>query len=347
MGHFSHTIGICRLPCQVVCLLLLATAVLTGCSASNGGEELVVYSSRTSSLVQPLLEQYAEQTGTDIRVRYASTASIVGTLLEEGENSPADVIYLAEPSGWGVLAAERVPTNLPDRLLEKVDPRFRSPQGEWVGTSGRSKVIVYNTENIDPDLDLPQSIMDFTDSKWRGRIGWAPTHGEWQISLTAIRLLRGEEAARQWLEGIIANEPRTYPNLISIVRAAASGEVDVGFVNHYYVPRYMEEEGEEFGARNHYLGQGDPGAVIDVAGVAIHRSTDVPGAAENFVEYLLGAEAQQYFAQETHEYPVSAGVAAAGDLPPLNSLDPPLIDLSDLGDLQGTLDLLRGSGAIP
>jgi iron(III) transport system substrate-binding protein len=87
--------------------------------------------------------------------------------------------------------------------------------------------------------------------------------------------------------------------------------------------------------------------VIDVAGVAIHRSTDVPGAAENFVEYLLGAEAQQYFAQETHEYPVSAGVAAAGDLPPLNSLDPPLIDLSDLGDLQGTLDLLRGSGAIP
>jgi iron(III) transport system substrate-binding protein len=347
MGHPKYKPGKSRLLCLVVLLLPLVTAVLTGCGAGSGGEELVVYSSRTSSLVQPLLEQYAQQTGTDIRVRYAATASIVGTLLEEGENSPADVIYLAEPSGWGVLAKEGLLSDLPNRLLEKVDPRFRSPQGEWVGTSGRSKVIVYNTETIDPERDLPQSIMDFADSKWRGRIGWAPTHGEWQISLTAIRLLRGEDAARQWLEGIIANEPRTYPNLISIVQGAANGEVDVGFVNHYYVARFMEEAGEGFGARNHYLGQGDPGAVIDVAGVAIHRSTGVQEAAENFVEYMLGAEAQRYFAQATHEYPVSAGVPPAGDLPPLSSLDPPQLDLSDLGDLQGTLDLLRETGVIP
>jgi iron(III) transport system substrate-binding protein len=127
----------------------------------------------------------------------------------------------------------------------------------------------------------------------------------------------------------------------------ANGEVDVGFVNHYYVPRFMEEQGEDFGARNHYLGQADPGAVIDVAGVAIHQSTDVRGEAEDFVEYMLSVEAQQYFAQETHEYPLSAGVQPSGDLPPLSSLDPPPINLSDLSDLEGTLNLLREADVIP
>jgi iron(III) transport system substrate-binding protein len=318
--------------------------VLAGC---GGSSELVIYSSRTQSLVQPLLEQFAEQTGMNIRVRYANTASIVTTLLEEGQNSPADVIYLAEPSGWAVLSEAGLLSNLPDNLLERVDDHFRSSQGQWVGTSGRSKVVVYNTENIVPERDLPQSIMDFTDPKWKDRIGWAPTHGEWQILLMAIRIEEGEEAARRWLEGIKANEPETYPNLISIVQAVADGEVDVGFVNHYYVPRFIAEEGEEFGARNYYLGNGDPGAVVDVAGVAIPQSTELREAAEGFVAYMLDVEAQQYFAQQTHEYPLSAGVPPTGDLPPLSSLDPPTIDPADLSELESTQRLLREAGIIP
>ena len=328
----------------VACFCLL---VLAGCGGSSANQELVIYSSRTQSLVQPLLEQYAQQTGTNIRVRYASTASLVATLLEEAQNSPADVLYLAEPSGWAALSEAGLLSDLPDNLLEKVDDRFRSSQGEWVGTSGRSKVVVYNTENIVPERDLPQSIMDFTDPKWKGRIGWAPTHGEWQILLMAIRTEEGEEAARRWLEGIKANEPETYPNLISIVQAVADGEVDVGFVNHYYVPRFIAEEGEDFRARNYYLGNGDPGAVVDVAGVAIHQSSDLREAAEGFVEYMLDVEAQQYFAQETHEYPLSAGVPPAGDLPPLSSLDPPAIDPTELSELESTLRLLRETGVIP
>jgi iron(III) transport system substrate-binding protein len=328
----------------VACFCLL---VLAGCGGGSSNQELVIYSSRTQSLVQPLLEQYAEQTGTNIRVRYGNTASIVATLLEEGQNSPADVLYLAEPSGWAVLSEAGLLSNLPDNLLEKVDPRFHSSQGEWVGTSGRSKVVVYNTENIVPERDLPQSIMDFTDPKWKGRIGWAPTHGEWQILLMAIRIEEGEEAARRWLEGIKANEPETYPNLISIVQAVADGEVDVGFVNHYYVPRFIAEEGEDFRARNYYLGNGDPGAVIDVAGVAIPQSSNLREAAERFVEYMLDVEAQQYFAQETHEYPLSAGVPPAGDLPPLSSLDPPSIDPGELSELESMQRLLRETGIIP
>ena len=327
--------------------LLIAFIILPTASCTSGSDELVVYSSRTSSLVQPLLEQYADQTGTNIRVRYASTASLVATLLEEGANSPADVIYLGEPSGWGALSESGVLSQLTDGLLNSVDPRFRSSRGEWVGTSGRSKVVVYNTENVVPERDLPESIMDFTDPKWKGRIGWAPTHGEWQISLMSISLVEGESTARAWLASIKDNDPRRYPNLISIVQAVANGEVDVGFVNHYYVPRLIAEQGDGLKARNYYLGKGDPGATIDVAGVAIHKSTGSGKAAEDFIEYMLDVPAQEYFAQKTHEYPLSAGVAASGNLPPLSSLDPPHIDLADLSDLKGTIALLRDTGVIP
>ena len=326
---------------------LFATLFLLSTACGGGDEELVIYSSRTSSLVQPLLEKYAADTGRDVRVRYANTASIVATLLEEGDNSPADVVYLAEPSGWGVLSEAGALAQLPVKVLDQVDGRFRSSIGEWVGTSGRSKVVVYNTDTIEPAQDLPDSILDFTDSKWKGRIGWAPSHGEWQITLMAIRLERGEEAARQWLEAIKANDPRVYPNLISIVKGVADGEVDVGFVNHYYVPRYIAEEGSDFKARNHYIGGGDPGAVIDVAGVGIHKLTDSKAAAEDFVEFMLTAEAQRYFAEKTFEYPVASGITPIGDLPPLSSLDPPNIDPADLSELEATTKMLRDSGIIP
>jgi len=316
-----------------------------GCG--KGNNELIVYSSRTSSLVQPILEQYAADTGTDINVKYASTASIVATLLEEGDNVRPDVVYLADPAGWAVLSEGKILSELPDKLLNKVDDKFRSDQGEWVGISGRSKVVVYNTKTIDPNKDLPQSIMDFTDPKWKGRIGWAPTHGEWQITPMAIRIEKGEDAARSWLEGVKANQPRVYPNLISIVHAAGQGEIDVGFVNHYYVPRFIQEEGSGFGARNHYLGKGDPGAVIDVAAVGVIKSTENKDRAEGFVEYMLGTEAQTYFSEQTHEYPLIAGVKPSGDLPPLDSLDPPDINPGELSQLEATLRMLRDADIIP
>lgn len=332
--------------------LVLALAlglVLAGCGPLGGGDQepLVVYSSRTQNLVHPLLEEFARETGIDIRVRYASTAELVATLLEEGEKSPADVLYLADPGGWGALSQAGLLARLPQDILDKVDARFRSPDGEWVGVSGRSKVIVYNKNTIDPERDLPDSVLDFTDPKWKGRIGWAPSHGEWQVLVTAIRLTQGEEAARRWLEGIQANQPKEYPNLISIVQAVADGEIDVGFANHYYVPRLMEEYGEDFAARNHFLKNGDPGAVVDVTGAAILKSTDKRQDAERFVRFLLDRQAQGYFATKTKEYPLVTGVPAPEGLPPLDQLDPPAINQGDLGQLQETLRLLRDTGVLP
>ena len=308
---------------------------------------LTVYSGRSQSLVHPLLEAFREQTGVSIKVKYAGSASTAATLLEEGDNTPADVVFLQDPGTLGSLAASGMLAGLPQETLDKVDARFRDPNGRWIGTSGRARTIIYNTETVNPDTDLPASILDYTGKEWKGRVGWAPRNGSFQSFVTALRLQLGEDGAREWLEGMKDNDAREYPNNVSIVQAAATGEVAVGFVNHYYLERFLEEHGPEFTARNHFIGNGDPGALVLVAGVGMLNASENKETAEEFIEFLLSKQAQEYFASDVKEYPVAAGVLPKGDLPPLESLDPPDVDLGSLGDLEGTLDLLREVGVLP
>jgi iron(III) transport system substrate-binding protein len=308
---------------------------------------LTVYSGRSQSLVHPLLEAFREQTGVSIKVKYAGSASTAATLLEEGDNTPADVVFLQDPGTLGSLAASGMLAGLPQETLDKVDARFRDPNGRWIGTSGRARTIIYNTETINPDTDLPASILDYTGKEWKGRVGWAPRNGSFQSFVTALRLQLGEDGAREWLEGMKDNDAREYPNNVSIVQAAATGEVAVGFVNHYYLERFLEEHGPEFTARNHFIGNGDPGALVLVAGVGMLNASENKATSEAFIEFLLSEFGQNYFASETKEYPVAAGVAPVGDLPPLDSLDPPDVDLGSLSDLEGTINLLRDVGVLP
>ena len=315
--------------------------------AEEEDRTLTVYSGRSQSLVHPLLEAFGESTGIEIRVKYAGSASTAATLLEEGDNTPADVVFLQDPGSLGSLAAEGMLEDLPEATLTKVDSRLRDPNGRWVGTSGRARTIIYNTETIDPDEDLPNSILEFTDEQWRGRVGWAPRNGSFQSFVTALRQQLGEDTARQWLEGMRDNDAQEYQNNTSIVQATANGEVDVGFVNHYYLERFLEEYGGDFEARNHYIGNGDPGALVLVAGAGILEVSDNKATALEFIDFLLSEPAQKYFTSEVREYPVAAGVEPEGDLPPFESLDPPDIDLGSLSDLQGTIDLLREVGILP
>ena len=282
-------------PIGLLAVLLIATTTLATLACSPGSDSLTVYSGRSQTLVGPLLADFIEDTGVDIRVKYASSAAIAATILEEGEGSPADVVFLQDPGYLGSLAHAGMLAELPDELLSKVDSGYRSTNGDWVGTSGRSRTVVYNTVAIDPESDLPDSVPDFTAPEWRGRVGWAPLNASFQAFLTAFRLKWGEEEASAWLEGMQANDVREYPNNTTIVTAVARREVDVGLVNHYYLQRFLEEEGEGFEARNYFLRDGDPGALVLAAGAGILESTDNRARAEQLVEYLLSESAQRYF----------------------------------------------------
>ena len=335
------------IPKMLIAAVLLGAAISASLACGEGDDTLTIYSGRSQYLVHPLLEDFIEQSGIDIRVKYAGSTSIAATVLEEGGNTPADVVFLQDPGSLGSLSDAGMFEELPEDLLSKVDPAFRSPVGHWVGTSGRARTVVYNTSTIDPDVDLPRSIRDFIAPEWRGRIGWAPTNASFLSFVTAFRVIWGEEAARAWLEGIRDNDPRYYPNNITTVDGVAAGEVDVGFVNHYYLQRRLEERGTGFGARNYFLGDGDPGALVLVAGAGIAKDTGNRKEAERFIEFLLSERAQTYFSEVTKEYPLVAGVSPDAGLPPLSSVEVVDIDLGSLSDLQGTLSLLREVDVIP
>jgi iron(III) transport system substrate-binding protein len=165
--------------------------------------------------------------------------------------------------------------------------------------------------------------------------------------VTAMRALWGEDKTLRWLEGIEANDPNVYTKNTPQVAAVAAGEIDVGFVNHYYLFRFLAEEGESFPARNYHPRAGGPGATIMVAGAGILEASKNKEPAEKFLEFLLSTVGQQYFAAQTFEYPLVEGVNTPLVLVPLSEINQPNIPMKDIADLRATQALLRKAGVIP
>ena len=328
---------------MILVVLPLFAAVAAACG--NGSDEsLTIYSGRSQTLIDPVIQQFAEATGIRVSVKYASTPQLAATLLEEGGNTPADIFFAQDPGGLG--AVVDMLSTLLDSILNRVPDWARSPTGKWVGTSGRARTVVYNTDRL-TEADLPDDIFDFIDPKWKGRIGWAPGNASFQTMVTAMRALWGEDKTHRWLEGVQANDPGVYPKNTPIVAAAAAGEIDVGFVNHYYLFRFLAEEGESFPARNYHPRAGGPGATIMVAGAGILKASKNKDPARKFLEFMLSTVGQQYFAGQTFEYPLVEGVNTPHVLVPLSEINQPSIPLADLTDLRSTQALLRRAGVIP
>ena len=312
---------------------------------TNPGK-LVIYSGRKESLVAPIIAQFKEATGIDVQVKYGKTGEIAAILLEEGDKSPADIFFAQDPGGLAVVVNKGMTQKIDAEILSKVPAWAQSVNGQWVGISGRARAVVYNTENIDPATDLPETLLGFCDSEWKGRIGWPPTNGSFQAMITAMRTQWGEDKTREWLQCIKANEPTVYPKNTPTVAAAGAGEIDVGFVNHYYLYRFLAEAGDSFGARNHYLNSQGPGSLILVAGASVLKTSENKDNAERFLNFMLSKVAQQYFTGQTYEYPLVEGVNVNRLLTPLVDLNKAELDMTDLEDLAGTQELLREVGLI-
>ncbi len=324
--------------------LLASLVICAGCEAlSNNPKTLVVYSGRNKKLVSPIIEQAEKDLNLDIDVRYGKTSELAIALLEEGENSKADVFLGQDAGALGALEQKQITSPIPSEILEEVDSRFRSPTGNWVGVSGRARVVDYNTKLV-KESELPSSVWELTEPKWRGKVAWAPTNGSFQSFVTGMRVIEGDEKTLEWLKAMKANDVNKYGNNTSIVEALGRGEVELGLVNHYYLPRFIKDDAN-FPVAHHFT-NGDAGAMINVAGLAILKSTDQPEDAQAFIKYMVSPAAQKYFATETNEYPLAKGVEADSSLVPLDKLNPPNIDLSKLDSLEETLKLLEKAGVV-
>lgn len=332
---------------SVLLLPLLAAGALAACGGGGSGDggELVVYSGRNENLVKPILERFAKKTGTDIRVKYGDTAELAATLLEEGEGTRADVFFSQDAGALAALASRGRLSALDEAVLAVVPDRFRDPAGNWVGVTGRARVLGYNTDNLS-EADLPQSVFELTDPKWKGRVGAPPTNASFVAFVSALIEQEGRDRTKQFLEDLKANGLKTYDNNIVALEAVADGEVDVALVNHYYLYNEFEQRPNSPVA-NFYPGQGadGEGTFVNVAGLGMVEGTDRRDDAEALVEFLLSEEAQEYFSDETAEYPLRAGVEARSELPEIDDLKVIDVPLSELGkDLESSLDLLQEVG---
>jgi iron(III) transport system substrate-binding protein len=322
-------------------LAVTVAAVALSACGGGGDADLTIYSGRNEELVGDLIARFERESDLKVDVRYGDSAELAATIAEEGKNSPADVFFSQDAGALG--AVEDTLSPVPRPVLDAVPDRFRDPRGRWAGVSGRARVIAYNTDELDEN-EVPDSVFDLTEERWRGRVGIPPPNASFQAFISAMRLEVGEDRTRKWLEDMRDNEAQLYDNNIQTVEAIGRGEIDVGLVNHYYLYE-LKREDPDLAVANHFPRRGDPGSLVNAAGVGILESTDGRENAERFARFLVSEAAQEYFAERTFEYPLVEGVQPPAGLPALDGLTGPQVELGRLGEqLRSTLKLLDAVG---
>lgn len=346
---------------NLMLVTLAASVGLAGCATSDEDEatsssdgnsataasdgSVTLYSGRNEELVQPILDDFTAETGIEVEVRYGNTAEMAAQLLEEGDNSPAEVFLAQDAGALGAVAAQGMLNELPAETLEAVPEVYRSADDTWVGVTGRSRVLVYNKDAVTEE-ELPESVFDLVEPEWEGRVGIAPTNASFQSFVTAMRVQHGDEVAEQWLSDLDANDPQIREKNGMIVADVNDGVIDAGLVNHYYLYELAEEQGqapEELSTDLYFFPDGDSGALVNISGVGlVGEQPDADGQA--LIDFLMSVDGQEYFSTATHEYPLIEGVDAEEGLPSLDDLEVPDIDLNDLEDLQTTVQMISQAG---
>ncbi len=336
---------------SLVALLALVTAIsLAGCapaiestesaSETAQSEPLVVYAGRSEELVQPLIDQFTAETGIEVEVRYAGSAELAAQILEEGDNSPADIFFAQDAGALGAVSKAALLKSLDQSIRDLVAPEYGAKDGSWIGVSGRVRVLSYNPDTV---TELPKSVFDLANPEYKGRVGIAPTNASFQAFVTAMRVIEGEAKTLAWLEAMKVNGV-VYEKNGAILDAVEAGEIDMGLINHYYWFAKAKEVGvENLKSKIAQFESQDVGNLRNVAGVGI--LSDNPSA-KIFVEYLLSEKGQRYFVEQTGEYPLLEGIDLVEGLVPLSDIPAPEFDLNDLDALEATLELIRQAGLI-
>ncbi|CAN5759992.1 iron ABC transporter substrate-binding protein [soil metagenome] len=307
------------------------------------GESITLYSGRDLELIQPIIDRFSEVTGIDVEIRDGDSSEMAAQLLEEGDSTPADVFYSQEVGATGVLAKADLLSELPDEIIEQVDERFRpGSDNAWVGVTGRTRVIAYNPELVE---ERPDCVLALTDEQYRGDVAIVPSNAGFKAFMTGFRVQEGDDEARAWLEAMGANEAITeFESNGDVLDAVDAGDVPIGLINHYYWAR--SENRDTLNAQLVFPTGDDPGGLVNATAVGVMAGSADDPASLALVEYLLSAEGQTTFVEETYEYPVVDGVADPEGVPPLDELEGPALDLTDLDSLEETEAMLTDMGLL-
>ncbi|MFA9462386.1 extracellular solute-binding protein [Thiohalorhabdus methylotrophus] len=334
--------------------VLGTSGILTGCSGEGGADappalsveklpelagDLTVYLGRgEGGLYSDVVEAIRKRNpDLNLEVRRGPSSALANTLVEEGKRggARADLFWSIDASSLGRVIDQGLAREIPSDLRNRVMKPFRFES--LAPVTGRVRTVAYNTERLTP-ADIPEDIMALPERNFR--VGWAPAYGAFQSFVTAMRILEGDQATLEWLRAM-KPKAREYAGELGAVMAAAQGEVDLSLANHYYTLR-LKAGKPDMNLALAYT-RGDAGSLINTSGVALLS----PGqTAVNFVRYLQSREVQSYLAREGYEIPLVPGVPTPEGVPALERINPPQLDLTRLGNLQPTLELMRRAGVL-
>lgn len=306
--------------------------------------DLIIYSGRREPLFEPVVEAFEEATGIDVSVKYGSTTELGNALIEEKSNPRADLFIGTDAATAEQLRGEGVFAPFEDPALSTLPDGFHADDGSWIGVSGRARVIMYNTEQVD-QADLPASVFDLTDPKWKGKIAMpATTNSSFTAWVSSLRVLKGDDETRALLQGLKDNDITVLREHTDVRNAVGAGEFQLGLVNHYYY-QLEKEEGSPVGVIYPDQEPGGVGVLVNVAAASIVAGASHEENAVAFMRFLLSDEAQTIFAETNFEYPLVEGVTETRADRPRGTFTESAVTLTELGAMNdSTLDLLDDIG---
>ncbi len=338
-----------RASVSVAFVAVLGGAVLSACSSSgSGANAITLYNGQHPQTTQKLVSAFEKSTGITVNVRNGDEDALANQIVTEGSNSPADVFYTENSPPLEYLQGKGLLEPVDSSTLAETPSQYNSPKGDWVGISARVSVIVYNPSLISPD-QLPSSVLDLADAKYRGKVALAPSETDFQPIVTSVDRQEGKAATERWLEGLKSNaSAHTYPDNETVVDQVNRGAVALGVINQYYWYRLQAELGASgMHSKLAYFAPHDPGYVVDVSGAGVLRSSSHKADAQRFLAFLVSHQGQEIIAHsDSFEYPLASGVATAAPETPFDQLQPTAINVAELGDGSTAVALLRGAGLL-
>lgn len=333
-------------------VLLLTTLFLVGCASSQGekssgdnkeSSSLVLYSGRKEPLIKPVLDAFEKDTGIKVTLRSGGASELANAIIEEQRSPGADVFIANDAGTLEMLRQKGLLQPNDSAALNAVPGDLKAADGSWIGVSARSRVIMYNT-NLVKENELPRSIKDLTDPKWKKQVAMAASSNESVVGhITALRLTLGEGETEKLLRGLMANQVQSLKGHTEVRKAVGSGEFKLGIVNNYYY-HLQKQEGSPVGVIYPDQGEGQMGVPVNVAGAAMVKGAKNSESARKFMDYLVRPETQELFARLNFEIPVLAGIPTH-EAKKLDEFKRTPVDLEQLGtELNNTINLLEKVG---
>ncbi len=318
----------------VVSLMSLATM-----QSAVAADEVNLYSARKEKLIKPLLDKFTHETGIKVNLVTGKADALLKRLQMEGKNSPADLLITTDAGRLHRAKASGVTQGFKSTLLEaNIPANFRDPEGHWYGLTLRSRPILYVKGKVDPaDLSTYEAL---ADPKWKRRICIRSSSNIYNQSLVASMIASSSMAATEdWATGLVKNFARPPKGGDrDQIKAAAAGQCDIAIANTYYLAGMLtsNDAGQRAAAEKMALfwpNQNDRGAHVNVSGIALTKAAKNKKNAIKLAEYLIGAEAQQWYAEKNGEYPVRAAVPQSSLLVGWGKFKMDSLNLSKLGEL--------------